>query len=411
MTRTGPGILTVFTTAIIITGNMIGAGILALPINLGPAGLIPSVVGALIVWAVMTYCALIIARQPYLAENKDADLPTFFEMVLGKTGKYVSVGANLIIFYGLLTAYLAGVITVITNWFDLSIPSWVVLCGYFAIVSGLASMGELFLKKGNTYFILTMWTLFVTMLIMVMPNMQKGDVLAQDWGFFISGLPILVVAFNFHNMVPTVARFLNHDHKAVTTTIWLGSGLGMIMTVVWTVAVMASLPMESADGVSILAAFKLNQPATIPLDMMLKSSVFNKASLGFAIVAMSTAYIATGVALMSFIKDLTSGRTVNKLFTWLIAFMPPLVVSIFFPNVFLKALNIVGGVGVGTLFGILPGLLLIKQGESGSLKKKAGYGIVAFFLVVLVVEVMQEMGMLHISPDVEYWTAHTIHRR
>lgn len=67
--------------------------------------------------------------------------------------------------------------------------------------------------------------------------------------------------------------------------------------------------------------------------------------------------------------------------------------------------------GVGTLFGILPGMLLIKQGASGSWTKKAGYGIVAFFLIVLIVEVLQEMGILHISPDVEYWTAHTIHRR
>jgi len=411
MTRTGPGFLTVFTTAIIITGNMIGAGILALPINLGPAGLLPSVIGALIVWGAMTYCALIIARQPYLKENQNADLPTFFEKVLGKTGKYVSVGANLIIFYGLLTAYLAGVISVIVSWFDPTIPSWIILCIYFAVVTGFATKGDVFLKKGNTYFILTMWTFFIVMLALVVPNMQKGDVAAMDWGFFVSGLPILVVAFNFHNMVPTVARFLNHDRKAVTTAIWLGSGLGMIMTVVWTIAVMASLPMESTDGISILAAFNLNQPATIPLDKMIQSPWFNKASLGFAVVAMSTAYIATGVALLSFIRDLTSGYKVNKLLAWVIAFFPPLVVSIFFPNVFLKALNIVGGVGVGTLFGILPGMLLIKQGESGSLTKKIGYGLVAFFFVVLVVEVMQETGMLRIPPDVEYWTTHTIHRR
>ena len=189
-------------------------------------------------------------------------------------------------------------------------------------------------------------------------------------------------------------------------TIWLGSGLGLIMTVIWTVVVMASLPMESANGVDILSAFKLNQPATIPLDKMLASSWFNKASLGFAIVAMSTAYIATGVALLSFIKDLTSGRSVNKLMVWAVAFMPPLLVSIFFPNVFLQALNIVGGIGVGTLFGILPGVLLIKQGNPGSIMRKAGYGLILFFVVVLVVEVMQETGMLRISPDVEYWSAH-----
>ncbi len=407
MTRSGPGFLTVFTTAIIITGNMIGAGILALPVNLGPAGMLPSIIGAVAVWVVMTCCGLIIARQPYLAENADADLPTFFGIVLGRTGKWVSVVANLIIFYGLLTAYLAGVMSVASSFLNFPVPQWVILCIYFAIVTGLASMGDVFLRKGNTYFILCMWTLFISMLVMVMSHTHKGDVMAADWKFFISGLPILVVAFNFHNVVPIVCRFLNHDKKAVTTAIWLGSGLGMVMTVIWTVAVMASLPMEAANGVDILSAFKLNQPATIPLDKMLQSSLFTKASLGFAIVAMSTAYIATGVALISFLKDLTSGRNVNKLLVWLAGFLPPLFVSLFFPNVFLEALNIVGGVGVGTLFGILPGTLLIKQGEPGSTMKKAGYAIVIFFLIVLVVEVMQETGMLHISPNVEYWSAHT----
>ncbi|MDC0336410.1 tryptophan/tyrosine permease, partial [Pseudodesulfovibrio sp.] len=220
--------------------------------------------------------------------------------------------------------------------------------------------------------------------------------------------PILVVAFNFHNIVPTVARFLDYDRKAVTTAIWLGSGLGMVMTVVWTVAVMASLPMEAANGVDILTAFKRNQPASIPLDAMIQSPWFNRASLGFAVVAMSTAYIATAVALISFLKDLTTGHHVNKIAVWLAAFVPPLLVSLFFPNVFLEALNIVGGVGVGTLFGILPGILLIKQGGPGSMMRKAGFGLVIFFLIVLIVEVMQELGMLHIHPDVEYWSAHFI---
>ena len=57
-------------------------------------------------------------------------------------------------------------------------------------------------------------------------------------------------------------------------------------------------------------------------------------------------------------------------------------------------------------FGILPGMLLIKQGGPGSRMRKAGTGLVVFFLIVLIVEVLQELGMLHISPDVEYWTSH-----
>ncbi len=385
---------------------MIGAGILALPINLGPAGLLPSITGALVMWVMMTCCALVIARQPYMQENENADLPTFFAAVLGPTGKYISVGANLIIFYGLLTAYLAGVNTVLANGFDLTIPHWIILCGYFFVVTSLAALGEGFLRKGNTYFILTMWTLFLIMLFMVMPHMHRGDVMASDWKYFVSGLPILVVAFNFHNVVPTICRFLKNDRAAVTRAIWMGSGFGMIMTVVWTVAVMAALPMEGNNGANIIAAFKANQPATIPLGMIITSSLFNKVALGFAVVAMSTAYIATAIALIGFLKDLLSGQKVNKFFVAVVTFAPPLLVSIFYPAIFLNALNVVGGLGVGTLFGILPGLLLIKQGEPGSTSRKAGYGIVSFFIIVLIVEGLQELGMLNIHPDIEYWSHH-----
>ncbi len=167
----------------------------------------------------------------------------------------------------------------VTSWLHPALPEWVLLCIYFAVVTGLASMGEVFLRKGNTYFILTMWTLFLLMLGMVIPHMYKGDVMAADWHFFIGGLPILVVAFNFHNIVPTVCRFLDNDRRAVTKAIWLGSGLGMVMTVVWTVAVMAALPMEGNNGANIISAFKLNEPATIPLGKMITSSFFNEGSL------------------------------------------------------------------------------------------------------------------------------------
>ncbi|QGY40659.1 tryptophan/tyrosine permease [Pseudodesulfovibrio cashew] len=395
----------IFTTALIVTGNMVGAGILALPINLGPAGLLPAVGGALAVWALMTTTGLVIARQPFLAQNRDADLPTFFEAVLGPAGKWISVAANLVILYGLLTAYLAGVASVAVNSLDVALPEWAVLLIYFCPATLLASFGEMVLRRGNALLMTLMWLLFGTLLLLVIPHFKGGDPMAMDMTFFTSGLPILVVAFNFHNVVPTLCRSLGHDRRAITKAIWLGSGLGMAMTVAWTVAVMATLPMEAANGVDILTAFKLNQPATVPLDKLINSTVFVDASIAFAVVAMSTSYIATGVALMSFLKDVTKDTVRSPAVRWVMAFLPPLAVGAVYPDIFLKALNVVGGLGVGTLFGILPGLLLVRQGAPGSRMRLAGWCVIAFFTLVLIVEVGQEAGMLRISPDVEYWTA------
>lgn len=395
----------VITTSLIVTGNMLGAGILALPIDLGPAGLFPAVLGALGVWALMTCTGLIIARQPFLAQNRDADLPTFFEVVLGPVGKWVSVAANLVIFYGLLTAYLAGVASVLVESLGIAVPGWVALAGYFCVATLFASFGDAVLRKGATVFMTIMWGLFAVLVVMVVPHFEGHGARGVDLVFFTSALPILVVAFNFHNVIPTLCRVLDHDRRSITRAIWLGSGLGLTMTLIWTVAAMLTLPMESANGVDIISAFRLNEPATVPLSRLIISRTFLDVSVAFAVVAMTTAYMATGVAMLSFLRDVGGRLGRNRLVVWLTAFVPPLAVGALYPNIFIDALNVVGGIGVGSLFGILPGLLLIRQGEPGSRRRLAGWGIVCFFSIVLLVEIAQMTGLVHITPDVGYWNA------
>lgn len=396
-----PSFVKRITTALIVTGYMVGAGILALPINIGPAGLLPALFGAFAVWFLMTCTGLIIARHPFLAENQDADLPTLFESVLGMAGKWFSVGANLIILYGLLVAYLAGVSSVAINSFNVGLPEWAVMLVYFCMATLLASLGDAVLRRGNAILMTLMWLLYGALLIMVVPHLRGIDVMAEDLTFFSSGLPILVVAFNFHNVVPTLCRVLDHDRKIITQTIWLGSGIGMIMTLVWTVAVILTLPMESTSGVDIISAFKAGNPATVPLNKLIGSRLFVDASIAFAVVAMTTSYMGTAVSLLSFLKDVAGHKVRSRSVLWGLTFMPPLAVGMIYPDIFLKALNIVGGFGIGTLFGILPGVLLLKQG--GSRNRIIGWAIVAFFSCVLLVELGQEFGLLHISPDVEYW--------
>jgi tyrosine-specific transport protein len=409
MADSAPSTGRMVTTALIVTGNMVGAGILALPVNLGPSGLLPAVLGALAMWAIMTSTGLIIARQPFLRENASADLPTFFEAVLGPCGKWLSVAANLVILYGLLTAYLAGVASVAAGSCDLGIPEWGWLLLYFCAATLLASFGSAVLRRSNAVLMTAMWLLFGALLVLVVPHFRHADLTAGDPTFFASGLPILVTPFNFHNVVPTLCRTLNHDRRAITRAIWLGSGIGAFMTLLWTVAVMVTLPMEAADGVSIIAAFKAGVPATVPLNRLIASPLFVDASIGFAVVAMTTSYMATGVALSAFLKDVAGERVHSRAAIWLLAFLPPVGIGVVYPDIFLKALNVVGGFGVGTLFGILPGVLLVRQGAPGSRTRRLGWLLVAVFACVLLVELAQETGMLQISPNVEYWSAHRFH--
>lgn len=403
-----PGVSTgaIVMTALMVTGNMVGAGILALPVNLGPSGLYPAIAGTVCMWLLMTTTAMIYSRQKALVEGEGADLPTFFGCELGRTGKWISVVANMVILYGLLTAYLAGVGSIVVNLFDLSIPEWAALLAYFIPATLLTSFGAEVMRRGNTLLMLCMWGAFAVLVALTVPHMSFARASMHDWGFFPSALPVLLTAFHFHNIIPTICRTLKQDRAAITKTIWLGTSLGLCMNIVWIVVVVCALPM-SGSGANIINAFEANQPATVPLARVIGGSTFMDVALLFSIVAMTTSFMANGIALLSFIGDLASplADRMRKVVVWPAAFLPPLFVGIVYPDIFLSALDVAGGVGINILFGILPGVLLIKYANGRAMHRWSGMVLVALFSIVLAIELGQEMGLLHISPDVEYWTA------
>ncbi|WP_018123833.1 aromatic amino acid transport family protein [Desulfovibrio oxyclinae] len=399
----------VITSALVVTGNMVGAGILALPVNLGPAGVLPALSGIVLMWLLMTTTAIIYSEQKSLVQSETADLPSFFGSELGTAGKWISIVANLIILYGVLVAYLAGVASIINHLFHIDLPGWVTTVGYFAFATLMTSFGAVVMARGNAVLMLLMWGTFAMLVFMTVPTMSATNLGFSDWGFLPSGLPVLITAFHFHNIIPTICRTLKQDRRAIRTAIIGGTSLGLFMNIVWVVVVCLALPLSGADD-SVVYAFRNNLPATIPLAEMIASPVFMQAALVFSVVAMTTSFMANGTALLSFIRDLTStylGVSGMKL-VWPLAFLPPLAVGIFYPDVFLIALNIAGGLGENLLFGILPGFLLVRYFSKGSFRHRLGLFLVAAFSAVLIIELGQEFGLLNISPDVEYWTAHHV---
>ena len=407
MPAQSPPLSKILTSAFVVTGFMVGAGMLAIPVNLGPSGFLPAVLCSLLVWLAMTGTGLIIAHQPFWKENPGADMPSLYEAELGRAGKWLSVAANLLILYGMLTAYLAGVSTVAVHSFDVPLPEWAVMLLYFCVVTLMASMGDAALRRGNAVLVTTMWLLFGALLVLVAPHFRGVDLGAANVDFLSSGVPILLVAFIFHNMVPTVCHSLDNDRRAIDKALWIGSGIALAMTMIWTVAVLLTLPVESSSGGGLISAFKAGQPATIPLDKLIRSPLFVNLSIAFSVVAMSTSYMGVGAGLLGFVRDLAGHRVRSRLGVWLLAFMPPLLVGEFYPDAFLRALNVVGGVGITTLFGLLPGVMLVRQGEPGSRKRLLGWFLLVLFVCVLAVELGQELGLLRIDPDVEYWSHHS----
>lgn len=397
--------LPVFTVALMVTGNLLGAGILALPVNLGPAGMLPASLGILLVWALMLYSAFVLADQKELVQGQGGGLLTLFGSRLGPWAKWLTVAADLIILYGVLTAYLTGAPAILCNLFHLPVSGGVVTVGYFAVVTVLASLGAGLLRRFNAAILMVMGLTFLALIAMTLGHVDLERAAPMRWSFLPVSLPVVLTAFLFHNLIPTVCRELSCDRRAVRKALVIGSCIGLGMNLLWTLAVFCSLPMTGPEDLSLLHAFEKNIPATVPLSKLLGSWAFTLTGLVFAVLSISAAYMANAMGLMDFLRDMAAGAAWgrSRAVVWALTFLPPLAVALVYPDVFLAAMNLVGGVGVCLMFGIMPCLLVLKGGVQGRPRAAALVALV-LFAGILVLEVAQEAGLTHIHPDVEYWT-------
>ncbi len=392
---------------LVITGNMIGAGILAIPVNTGLAGLAPAMVGIVGTWLLMTITALILADQKSFSAHENADLPSFFKQELGSAGRWIAIVANLLILNGMLVAYMSGIAEIGASILKQGAPTWAIVCVFFLIATGVSIFGMKLMSRGNAVFITLLWIAFIGMIVIAAPKIQPALFHFSDWPYLPAALPVVITAFYFHNIIPSVCHSLNHNQADIRRAIWAGALIGLIMNVAWMLVAMGTVPIQGSDPNTLMAAFSHNLPATIPMSHLIGSRLFTLAALTFAALAIFTSYITNAVATIGFWSDLTARFTSNRWAPIGLAVLPPFIVALVYPDIFIKAVNLVGGVGVDLLFGILPGILLVRYGKKSM--RVFGMFIVLAFLVVLIFEIGQELGWLAIAPDVESWNASMTH--
>lgn len=398
-----PSILQIISIGFLIVGNLIGAGILALPINTGLAGFMPAMAGLFLTSASMYYSSVILSREAVARQESNFNYPSLYRNNLGEAGKWVAVVANLIILYGLLTAYLTGITTIITRLFNLSVqPFWIMLI-FFTITSIISLARVDRLMKYIAILVAVKCVAFAVIAVMGGLHIKARNLAHTDWPLFICGIPILVTAFHFHNIIPAICQGLSWDQKTISRTMLLGMTMGFLMNASWLLVGIGVLPMDSSP-VGLITAFQKNLPATIPLAMAIGSQAFMVLAMTFAMVSITTAYLSNGIGLIGFMDDLTSQYrgTANPLLSRALAFGPPLVIALVYPDIFLKAIDIAGGFGIVTLFGILPSIIAIRKAATGR-ERLLGYILLAVFGIFFIVESAQELGMLSISAELEYW--------
>ena len=348
---------------LLIIGTCLGAGMLALPVSTAEYGLIPSLFLFFACWAVMSYTGLLILEVTHWCD-KDANIITMAEKTLGKAGQIFAWISYLMLLYCLMAAYLSGMnallVSYIQNMFHQHIATWMGSVGLVLLFGMIIYLGPKPIDYINRILFAGLIVSFFALAILISPEITTAQLLPRNFHHAWAALPIIITAFGFHIIIPSVRTYLNDDVKRLRLAILFGALIAMVVYTLWEILVLGTIPLAGEHGLRMM--LQHGQPTvdlTSALHAKTGSTWVDDISKTLALSLISTSFIGVSFSLFDFLADgfHIKKNKLGRLSTALITFVPPLIFMLVYPGGFILALGY-GGIFVAALLIILPALMV-----------------------------------------------------
>ncbi len=351
----------IFGGMLLICGSCIGAGMLALPILTGVAGFLPTLIMFVVAWLFMTITALLIVEVNSSFE-KPVNFITMIGRTLGQTGRFLSWLLYLFLFYALLVAYLSGSGNHLANFvrqmFSLNLPDWLGSFLFVIVFGWVIYFGTRPVDLLNRGLMFGKILSFIGLVVLGVNYVVPKHLTYVNMKYSFFSLPVLIISFGFHNMIPSLSQYLNGDIKRIKISILAGSILTFCIYIVWEIVSLGVLPVQGEFG--IFDSFKKDIGAAQAIRNFIGFSSFGVFAQLLAFFAILTSFLAQSLSLVHFLSDGFSLKKKKNENFWmcLVAFLPPVIFSLLFPQLFYAALNFAGGFCAVILFGVFPALMV-----------------------------------------------------
>ncbi len=342
----------------LIAGTTIGAGMLGIPLVTSEAGFFPAFCSTVIVWAFMVLTGLLYVEVA-LSLPKEANIFTMAGQYLGMRGKIAAGGMFLFLYYCLLVAYIAGGAPLLGFIFktglgiELSANTVLVLFGL--LFGGVIWLGAKTIDRVNLILSLAMISTYIVLVTIGSSEVAISKLAEAKWSKICIALPVMFSAFGYHNVVPSLCTYLNRDRKSLKLSILCGTGIALIVYLVWQWLILGSLPQEA-----IQKAFAAGQPVTVALQTLTGKSSLFAIGQGFAFFALVTSFLGVAFSVVDFLNDGLKLKSKKRPLLVTMTFLPPALCAFLNPAIFETALGVAGGFGEAFLNGLLPVVLAWK---------------------------------------------------
>ena len=376
-------------SSLLIAGCCIGAGMLGMPVLSGPFGFFPTLAMFVCGFTYMLVSGFVLTDLLVDASQRGerhVHLLSLSEAIFGKAGKAITWILFGFLFYAVLTAYTIGAAKLIQEMSEYLLPAGFSVSQHAAAFVTVLITVFIISRKVSLIDVINRWCLFGLVLIYIAlvaissTEFQIDRVFRSHWGMSLfTTLPVITFSFGYHNLLPTIASYLDYDRQKIRKAIAVGILIPFVVYVIWELIIFGIVPLSSYSDW--LRFIESGEMITTVVYESVQIPVFVDLTRLFAFFALVTSYVTVGMSMADFLQDgLSSAKEKNsegeprkkgskRLIYVLLALIPPYIIGNIDPSMFLSALSYSGGVIAMLLFGVLPAFLYATRPPFASMEK------------------------------------------
>jgi tyrosine-specific transport protein len=334
---------------LLIVGTSIGAGMLALPIATAELGFVGSLILLVLCWMIMTAGAFLIL-EVNLWMPLNSNIITMARQTTGKVGQVIAWIVYLLLLYSLLCAYIAGGADLLHNLvakMGHSLPAFVAGILFTLIFGTVVFFGMRSVDYVNRVLMFIKLGAYILLILLLTPFISVDKLLDGDLAKLTSMTAITVTftSFGYATIVPSLRVYFGGDVKKLKLAILIGGLIPLVCYMLWDAAIMGVIPLPGAQGLIAILQSKTSTSDLVNTLNQIAGNVWITLFVKlFTSICVVTSFLGVSVCMTDFLADGFNlpNEGYSKAFIYALTFVPPLLIAIFFPNAFIKALEYAG---------------------------------------------------------------------
>ncbi|MEM7358754.1 MAG: aromatic amino acid transporter [Pseudomonadota bacterium] len=412
LSRTSPSTLH---GTVLVASGAIGAGMFSLPVVASGMWFGWAVLGLCLVW-LFNLLANLLLVEANLRYPSGASFSTIVSGTLGHRWNFANDLAIAFVMYILLYAYFSASGSIVDNslsvafGIDNPLPRNVSSLLFGLLIAICVWLGTAMVSRISMVFLLGMIITFMLSTAGILLHVEIATLVGKQFlpisfaAYSWAALPYFVTSFACAGLVPSLVKYYQSDPVQVKASLTWGTLISLVIYVLWVAAVFGSLgrggiaPVVNAGGnmgelVGALTSSTQQQNLGLLINL-------------FSNFAITTSFLSISLGLFDYIADKFKfsedgrGRRNSALLT----FLPPALLSFFFPNGFILAIGYAGLVVLFSFY-LVPVVMAFKhRASSENLTYQLSGGkallctILAFTLIAATCKILGTLGALPVFP-------------